>query len=103
MNKQNESTLRNATAKALAAQVKRTLDVARIKGYVFPENCDIGVLVLSSSPLVLKVKARMDDVSIEATIANETATADIAKMVDDLVVPWLVKNATVKPAKTVRL
>lgn len=103
MNQKNESTLRDVTAKALAAQVHRTLSVARIKGYVFPAHCDVGVLIMSSTPLALKVKARMDDVSVEATINNETAATDIAKAVDDLVVPWLVKNATTKPDKTVRL
>lgn len=100
MNKRNVETIRNATAKALAAQVQRTLDVARIKGWGFPTNCDVAVTLLATTPLITQVMARMDDVVIpQANITPAQAAADIAKIADTLVAEWLAKHATTRPKR----
>jgi len=80
-------------------QVRRSLDVERIKGFVFPDKCDVGVLVLGYTAYQYRVKARMDDVALEATIVLANEDKDILKTVDDLVETWLVRNATTKPTR----
>ena len=99
MNSKNIATIQDATIKALNAQVFRTLTVARIKGWEFPNKYDLGVTVLAATALATKVKARMDDVTLEATIESTDVTASIVKISDDLVAEWLVLHATGKPTK----
>ena len=84
-------------AQKFADQVRRTMDVKRIEGFDFPNKCDVGVLVLSYTPTTYKVKARIDNLSVEARISLATEAADILETVDHLVEPWLVVNATKKP------
>jgi hypothetical protein len=88
--------LQLTVTRAFAEQVERTLAVARIQGYVFPAHADIGVLLLSDLPDHYKVKARMDDVLVEAVINVETEAADVLKAVDRLVAPWLTRYAKTK-------
>jgi hypothetical protein len=83
--------------KKFAEQVRRSLDVERIKGYEFPDKCDVGTLVLSYTPTSYKVKARIDNMSIEATIKKESEAKDIMETVGHLVEPWLISYATKKP------
>lgn len=98
MNKEQIETLQKVTAGALAAQVRRTLDVARIRGWAFPEECDIAVKVLAATPLVTQIQARMDDVVIpQAMISPEDAAKGIMKVSDSLVAEWLKRHATAKP------
>ena len=99
MNRKNTEAIQEATIKSLAAQVERTLNVARIKGWDFPATFDIGVTVVVSTAIATKVKARMDDVNLEATISSTHTVDDIAKLSDALVDEWLVTHATVKPTK----
>ena len=84
-------------AKKFAEQVRRSLDVERIKGAVFPEKCDVGVAVLSHTPADYTVKARMDNLSMEATIRKSHEHEDIMETVDHLVVPWLISYSTASP------
>jgi hypothetical protein len=100
MRKGNVATIQNATAKALAAQVERTLGVARIKGWAFPPGCDVAVSIIAATPLVTRIKARMDDISTEGDITPEAAAADIAKISDTLVAQWLATHATAKPKRS---
>lgn len=88
---------KDEVAKKFADQVRRSLAVERIKGFEFPDKCDVGVLVLSYTPTTYKVKARIDNLSVEARISLATEAADILETVDHLVEPWLVVNATKKP------
>jgi hypothetical protein len=88
---------KDEVVKKFGDQVERSLAVERIKGYEFPDKCDVGVLVLSYTPTDYRVKARIDHLSVEATISKSTEAKDIAQTVDHLVVPWLVTNATKKP------
>ena len=99
MNKKNEEAIREATAKALAAQVRRTLDVARVQGWEFPDQCDVGLQIVATTPLVIKVVARIDTFVVDANISNASAARDISKIVDALVAQWLAEKATKKPAK----
>ena len=99
MNRKNIETIQQATLKTLAAQVERTLEVAGIRGWVFPRTYDIGVTIIDSTPLSIKIKARMDATVIEATIASTNVTEDITKISDDLVGEWLAAHAVSKPTK----
>jgi len=84
-------------AKKFAEQVRRSLDVERIKGSVFPEKCEVGASVLSHTSVDYTVKARMDNMSIEATIRKNHEHEDIMETVDHLVVPWLISYSTASP------
>ncbi len=99
MNKEHVEAIQTATANALAKQVRRTLDVSRIRGWQFPETCDVAVTVIAATPLVTRIKARMDDVTTEMDISPEDAQVDIAQAADTLVAQWLAKHATAKPAR----
>jgi hypothetical protein len=99
MRKESSQRIQDATIKALAAQVERTLSVARIKGWEFPVTFDVGVTVVASTAIATKVKVRMDDITIETTISSTNTVKDIAKISDDLVAEWLVLHATGKPTK----
>ena len=83
--------------KKIGDQVRRSLDVERIKGFVFPDKCDVGVLVLSYTSTQYRAKIRMDDVSAESTIVIANEDNNIMAAVDNLVEPWLVRHATKKP------
>lgn len=95
--KNDDDKLRNAIAKAFATQVQRTLDVMRVRGWEFPANCDVGVTVVASTPLALKVNVRVDQETMPATIASTNPGDDITKAVDALVAAWLAKNAIKRP------
>lgn len=99
MNRKNIEVIQDATLKSLDAQIQRTLAVARIQGWEFPDKYDVGVTILAATALATKVKARMDDVTLEQTIASTDVPADVAKLCDALVAEWLVLHATGKPAK----
>ena len=99
MNPKNVEAIQAATVKALAAQVERTLSVARLKGIEFPAAADIGLTVIASTAVATKVKARMDTTTIEATISSTNTVEDISKLADALVDEWLTMCATAKPAK----
>jgi hypothetical protein len=55
------------------------------------------VLVLSYTSTAYRVKARMDNISIEATIKMDSEAKDIMETVGHLVEPWLISYATKKP------
>jgi hypothetical protein len=97
MNRRNKDKLRDATAKAIATLVRRTLDAARIQGWDFPDHCDIGTTIKATTPLVIQAELRMDDVTTEALISSTTPGPDISKAVNALVEPWLKKHATKRP------
>ena len=99
MNTKNVEAIQAATVKALAAQIERTLNVARIKGWEFPAKADIGLTVIASTAVATKVKARMDATTVEANISSTNTVEDISKLADALVDEWLTTNATTKPAK----
>jgi hypothetical protein len=99
MHKESTQRIQDATLRSLKAQIERCLSVARIKGWAFPEEADVGVTVVASTPIATKIKARMDEVSLEATISSTNTVKDVAKICDDLVAEWLVLHATAKPTK----
>lgn len=99
MNSKNIEVIQNATLKSLTSQIFRTLSVARIKGWEFPDKYDVGVTIVAATALATKIKARMDDVTLEGTIESTDVTAGVVKITDDLVAEWLVLHATGKPAK----
>jgi hypothetical protein len=99
MNTKNVEAIQAATVKALAAQVERTLAVARIKGWEFPASADIGLTVVASTAVATKVKARMDTTTVEANISSTNTVEDISKLAGALVDEWLLAHATTKPAK----
>lgn len=98
MQKQNVNAVRDATASALAAQVKRTLDVMRIRGYVFPVECNVAVKIVRASPLSVDILARIDEVEERGVITPKTSAEDLAAIVDKLVAQWLAKKATQRPS-----
>lgn len=81
--------VRAATARAFAAQVRRSLDVARIKGWDFPAQCDVGVRVLRTEGNQIVLHARIDDVGTETRITPTTTNEDIMHTVESLVTRWL--------------
>ena len=94
MKPENVEIVRTALTKALAAQVERTFSVARVKGYKFPEaDCDLGLTIMRATPEATHIKVRVDDVAVEATIAQNNASEDVVKTVDTLVDTWLVRHA----------
>lgn len=95
------SKIQDTVASDLAEQVTRSLAVMRIKGWDFPENADVGVLVLNAPHKGIRVKARIDDVTTEGDIFSETKDKDIINTVDILVAQWLAKHATAKPSSSV--
>jgi hypothetical protein len=98
MNEKNRAAIEAVITRATADQVKRTLDVMRIRGWRFPEQCAVGVKVLASTALVTQVAIRIDDVSApSANVTTEAPRDDIAKVVDSLVAEWLSKHATERP------
>lgn len=100
MNRRNVEAIQEATMKTLAAQIERTLSVMRIKGWEFSDQkAAVGVTIVASTPLATKVKARMDEVTLEATISSTNVAEDVAKISDDLVAEWLATHATAKPTK----
>lgn len=103
MNEKNTKAVSDAIADALAKQVENALNVARIKGYGFPNHYNIGVLIIASTPLVTEIVARMDDITtpgtVSATGTPEQVGAEITAIVGKLVAPWLVKHATRKPTR----
>lgn len=86
--------VRNATARAFAAQVRRALDVARIQGWEFPSTCDVGVKVVRTDGNQVVIYARIDDVGEEQNITPKTTNEDIATAVDGLVDRWLSSKGT---------
>jgi hypothetical protein len=88
---------KDEVTKKFGDQVRRSLAVERIKGFEFPDKCDVGVLVLSYTSTAYRVKARMDNISIEATIKMDSEAKDIMETVGHLVEPWLISYATKKP------
>jgi hypothetical protein len=90
MRKQNIAAIQEATSKALAAQVQRTLAVMRIKGWTFPAECDVAVRILAATALVTQITARMDDVvAPRENIAVATPNEGIARTAEILVTEWL--------------
>lgn len=98
MQKESTQRIQDATLKSLKAQLERVLQVQRIRGWEFPATFDLGVTVVASTPIATKVKARMDDVTLEATISSVNTVKDIVKLSDGLVAEWLGSHATAKPA-----
>lgn len=95
MLKKNVAAIQEATTKALAAQVQRTLSVMRIKGWTFPAECDVAVRVLAASALVTQITARMDDVlAANENIATATPAEGIERVADTLVAEWLRRHGT---------
>ena len=43
MKKKDVNAIRDATARAFAAQVGRELEAARLRGWKFPSGCDVAV------------------------------------------------------------
>jgi hypothetical protein len=74
--------------------LQRTLDVARIQGWNFPETCDVGVKVVRAEGPLLVIYARIDDVGTEAQVTPATTRADLAATVDALVQRWLEARGT---------
>ncbi len=99
MQKESTQRIQDATLKALQAQLERVLQVQRIRGWEFPAAFDLGVTVIASTPIATKVKARMDDVTLEATISSTHTVKDIVKLSDDLVAEWLALHATGRPTQ----
>lgn len=102
MNSKNVTALKDSIAKALAAQVQREFDVARIQGWVFPDdrNVAVAVRVIAATPLVTKVMARIDEIVIaQGDITQARTLEDVAKMADSLVAAWLNKHATARPKR----
>ncbi len=101
MNTKNVEAIQAATIKALAAQVERTIAVARIKGWEFPADAkaDVGLTVIAATAVATKVKARMGTTTVEATISSTNTVEDIAKLADALVDEWLVVHATKEPKR----
>lgn len=98
MKKHNVKKIQEVTANALADQVKRTLQVARIRGWRFPASADVALTVTAATPLVTEVNVRMDDVTVtNMHITTEDPSKDIADIADTLVAQWLGKHATAKP------
>lgn len=86
--------IQDATAKAYAGQVQRVLSAMRVRGWKFPEECDIAVKVVEASALRIVVESRIDDVTRSDEIKIRTSTDDIPKAVDQLVAEWLKKHGT---------
>lgn len=102
MNSKNVTALKDSIAKALAAQVQRVFNVARIKGWAFPDdrNVAVAVRVIAATPLVTKVMARIDEIVIaQGDVTQARALEDINKMADSLVAAWLDKHATARPKR----
>jgi hypothetical protein len=99
MNRENIEAIQQATVTALAAQVERVFQIARIKGWTFPEelNPGVGVTVVAATAVATKMKVRLDDVSFETVISSINTAKDIQRTSDELVEKWLEKHATSKP------
>lgn len=91
----------NEIAKTLAEQVQRDLVVERIRGWQFPERCDLGVTVISSDGKSHKVKARLGNTKITAKISETDVLAmlDFERASERLVAAWLAKNGTGGPVE----
>lgn len=98
MNRKNIEAIQNATVKALAAQIEHTLTIAKIRGWTFPNNYDVGLTVIAATALTTKVKGRMDEITAEGTLSTANLAEGIAKLADDLISEWLVLHAE-KPAR----
>lgn len=90
--------IRDALAKAFAAEVKRWLGAARLAGWAFPDECDVGIQVVESTALRAKFNARIDDVGGIATVGASTIEKDLIEIVEQLCRAWLDKRATRRPA-----
>ena len=94
MRPENIEIIRIALMKAIAAQVERTFNVARVKGYKFPEaDCAVGLTIMRATPEATHIKVRIDDVTTETTVGQSSAADDVLKVVDVLVDTWLVRHA----------
>lgn len=100
MKRRNLDKIKDAATEALAAQVRRTLDVARIKGWDFTQgNVDVGMTIVAAAPLAIRVRARLDDVAHEIVISVSDPAGSIREAVDGLVNEWLSKHATGHPSR----
>lgn len=97
MDKQQVDAIRDATVKAFAAQVKRVLSIMRVRGWGFPDGCDVAVKVVRASALSMDISARIDDISTDATITTKTSGEELSKIVETLVGRWLATHATTLP------
>lgn len=98
MHAKNVKAIQDSIATALEAQVARTLEVARIRGWKFEPKYDLGITVVEATPLTTKVRARIDDQVKEVTISSATMAVDVVKISDDLTAEWLAAHA-VPPAR----
>jgi hypothetical protein len=85
--------VQDAILKLLDAQIRRTLEVNKIKGWEFPSKYDVGVAMVTSE----NVNVRMDKTIIGTTTTK--LTDSLVKVVDELVEKWLEEHATARPTK----
>lgn len=86
-------TVRDALARAFAAQVKRALEAARQAA-----ECDVGINVIEASALHVKFTARIDDVSGIATVGTRTIEQDVVEIVHRLTRAWLARRGQARPS-----
>ncbi len=94
MRKKDVNAIRDATARAVAAQVRRELDIAQAKGWKFPGACAVAVKVLEANALEARIHARIDDVGGLYTLAVDSTAGDVVAVVSQLVKSWLEKKGT---------
>lgn len=94
MRKRDVSAIRDATARAFAAQVRRELDVAKAKGWKFPDGCDVAVRVIDATALRALLHARIDDVGGVYTLTTDATAGDINAIVSKMVKSWLEVKGT---------
>jgi hypothetical protein len=94
MRKKDMQSIRDATALAFAAQVRRDLDIAKAKGWKFPDGCEVAVKVIEANALEARIHARIDDVGGMYTLAVDSTAGDIVAIVGQLTKSWLEKKGT---------
>lgn len=92
-------------AKALAEQVQRDLAVERIRGWSFPEECDLAVKVMShdKARCLIEVSAKFGDVEKTASIPDQEEDMRwdlaISDASEGLVKEWLRKYGVGGPRR----
>ncbi len=84
---------------SLGAQLRRTLDVARIQGWRFAADAALGVTLRAVTKRAIEVRVRLDDVIQDATVRRASSITDIADTIERLAAAWLKRHATGVPAR----